>query len=154
MLKFIFSKKATKVEKIFTVFLTLCSKCQIDGEDFVNFCGLLRKHELYTWMIIQLSIFWVSLCAAVMSSSLFNRQKRQKVSRKFPLQVMSSIFWCDIFTVPLVGSSTAQNTLLVSRSEYPRDQSFILTPVLIKTWWKCMPLKLFSNPTSPFRLTC
>ena len=20
--------------------------CQIDGEDFVNFCGLLRKHEL------------------------------------------------------------------------------------------------------------
>ena len=27
--------------------LTLCSKCQIDGEDFVKFCGLLRKHELY-----------------------------------------------------------------------------------------------------------
>ena len=26
--------------------LTLCSKCQIGGEDFVNFCGLLRKHEL------------------------------------------------------------------------------------------------------------
>ena len=45
-LKFIFSKKATKIEKIFTFFLTLCSKCQIDGEDFVNFCGLLRKHEL------------------------------------------------------------------------------------------------------------
>ena len=22
-------------------------KCQIDGEDFVNFCGLLRKQELY-----------------------------------------------------------------------------------------------------------
>ena len=42
-----FSKKATKIEEIFTVDLTLCSKCQIDGEDFVNFCGLLRKHELY-----------------------------------------------------------------------------------------------------------
>ena len=27
--------------------MTLCSKCQIDGEDFVNFCGLHRKHELY-----------------------------------------------------------------------------------------------------------
>ena len=39
-IKFIFSKKAT-------VDLTLCSKCQIDGEDFVNFCGLLSKHELY-----------------------------------------------------------------------------------------------------------
>ena len=46
ILKFMFSKKATKNDQIFTVDLTLCSKCQIDGEDFVNFCGLLRKHEL------------------------------------------------------------------------------------------------------------
>ena len=45
-----FSKKATKIDKIFTIDLTLCSKCQIDGEDFVNFCGLLRKHELYLKM--------------------------------------------------------------------------------------------------------
>ena len=42
-----FSKKDTKFEKIFAVDLTLCSKCQIDGEDFVNFCGLLGKYELY-----------------------------------------------------------------------------------------------------------
>ena len=42
-----FSKKATKIGKIFTVNLTLCSKCLIDTEDFVNFCGLLRKHKLY-----------------------------------------------------------------------------------------------------------
>ena len=42
-----FSKKATKIDEIFTVDLTLCSKCQIDSEDFDNFCGLLRKHELY-----------------------------------------------------------------------------------------------------------
>ena len=42
-----FSKKATKIDKIFTVDLTLCSKCQIDGEDFVNFYGLLKKQELY-----------------------------------------------------------------------------------------------------------
>ena len=39
-----FSKKATKIDEIFTVDLTLCSKCQIDGEDFVNFCGLLGKN--------------------------------------------------------------------------------------------------------------
>ena len=26
---------------------TLLSKCQIVGKDLVNFCGLLRKHELY-----------------------------------------------------------------------------------------------------------
>ena len=40
-----FFKKATKIEKIFTIDLTLLSKRQIDGEDLVNFCGLLRKHE-------------------------------------------------------------------------------------------------------------
>ena len=47
-IKFVFSKKATKIEKIFTVFLTVCtcSKCQIDGEDFVIFFGLLRKYKL------------------------------------------------------------------------------------------------------------
>ena len=39
-IKFMFSKKATKIDKIFTVNLTLCSKRQIDGEDFR---GLLRK---------------------------------------------------------------------------------------------------------------
>ena len=41
-----FSKKATKIDEIFTDDLTLCSKCQIDGEDFAKFCGLLRKQEL------------------------------------------------------------------------------------------------------------
>ena len=39
-----FSKRATKIEKIFTVNLTLCSKSY---KDFVKFCGLLRKHKLY-----------------------------------------------------------------------------------------------------------
>ena len=47
LIKFTFSEKATKIDKIFTVNLTVCSNRQIDGEDFVNFCGLLRKHELY-----------------------------------------------------------------------------------------------------------
>ena len=42
-----FSEKGTKIDKIFTVDLTLTTQCQIDGEDFINFCGLLRKHELY-----------------------------------------------------------------------------------------------------------
>ena len=44
--KIMFSEKATKIDEIFTVDLTLCCKCQIDGEDFVIFCGLLRKYEL------------------------------------------------------------------------------------------------------------
>ena len=47
LVKFVFSKKATKFDKIFTVDLTLTTYCQIDGEDFVNFCGLLKKHKLY-----------------------------------------------------------------------------------------------------------
>ena len=41
-----FSKKATKIDEIFTVDLTVCNKRQIDGEDFVNFRGLLKKYEL------------------------------------------------------------------------------------------------------------
>ena len=41
-----FSEKATKIDEIFTIDLTLGSKCQIDGEDFIDFCGLLKKHEL------------------------------------------------------------------------------------------------------------
>ena len=41
-----FSKNATKIDKIFTVDLTLTTYCQIDGEDFVNFFGFLSKHEL------------------------------------------------------------------------------------------------------------
>ena len=47
ILKSVFSKKATKIDEIFTVNLTVCSKCQINGEDFVKYCGLLGKHELY-----------------------------------------------------------------------------------------------------------
>ena len=42
-----FSKKATKIDEIFRVEFMLSSKRQIDGEDFINFYGLLGKHELY-----------------------------------------------------------------------------------------------------------
>ena len=31
--------------------MTLLSKCQIDSEDFVNFCGLLKIHELSKFII-------------------------------------------------------------------------------------------------------
>ena len=62
LVKFAFSKKDTKIDEIFTVDLTLCSKCQIDCEYFFNFCGLLRKHELYqihfTFFSILQSVCW------------------------------------------------------------------------------------------------
>ena len=41
------SKKATKIDKIFAVNLSVISNLQINSEDFVNLCGLHRKHELY-----------------------------------------------------------------------------------------------------------
>ena len=44
LIKFMFSQKASKIDEIFTIDLTLCSKRQIDSEDFVNFVGLLRKN--------------------------------------------------------------------------------------------------------------
>ena len=44
--KFMFSKNATKIDEIFTVDLTLCTKCQIDDGDFVYFCDLFRKYDL------------------------------------------------------------------------------------------------------------
>ena len=47
VLKFIYTEKATKIDEIFTIDLTVTTYGQIDGEDFVNFCGLLRKRELY-----------------------------------------------------------------------------------------------------------
>ena len=47
LLKFMFFKKATKIDEIFTFDLMVTTYCQIDSEDFVNFCGLLKKYELY-----------------------------------------------------------------------------------------------------------
>ena len=46
IVNFTFSEKSTEIDKIFTLNLTVCSNPQIEGEDFVNLCGLLRKHEL------------------------------------------------------------------------------------------------------------
>ena len=36
----------SKIAEIETTEIEECLYCQIDGEDFVNFCGLLGKHEL------------------------------------------------------------------------------------------------------------
>ena len=48
-LKFVFSKKAIKFDEIFTFNLMLTTYCQINSDDFVNFCGLLRKHNFKKW---------------------------------------------------------------------------------------------------------
>jgi hypothetical protein len=45
--KFKFSKKATKIEKnlhsLFNIIYVLCSRCQIDSEDFVIFVAFLEN---------------------------------------------------------------------------------------------------------------
>ena len=46
--------KPTKIDEIFSIDLTLTTLCQIDGEDFINFCGRLRKHELYLSTMIYI----------------------------------------------------------------------------------------------------
>ena len=53
--KFMFSKKATKIDEIFTVNLTLCGKCQIDSEDFVIFVAFLENTNFNNqiWSIWQ-----------------------------------------------------------------------------------------------------
>ena len=38
--------KSNAVKVLFFKMATKISKRQIDGEDLLNFCGLLRKHEL------------------------------------------------------------------------------------------------------------
>ena len=41
-LKFVFSKKASKFNKIFTIDLTLTTYFQIDGEDFFSFVSFIE----------------------------------------------------------------------------------------------------------------
>ena len=75
-----FSKKATKIDEIFTVDLTLFTMCRIDSEDFVNFCGLLRKLELY------LAVAFLSTYGLMFQPSI---SKGQLIS-KCPLGVFKS----------------------------------------------------------------
>ena len=61
LIKFMFSKKTTKNQEIFTVNLTLFSKCQIDGEDFINSCDLLKKHKLNRIHLLSVCHFYFIL---------------------------------------------------------------------------------------------
>ena len=83
--KFVFSKKTTKIDEIFTAYLTLTTWCQLDGEDFVNFCGLLRKRELYLCDFIIYSLFYSM--KELLAGDIFNQNR----SWKTPLWL--SCFW-------------------------------------------------------------
>ena len=58
-IKFTFSEKATKIDKIFTNNLTVCSNHEIEGEDLVNFCGFLKKHKRYPYPAMVIFCIWV-----------------------------------------------------------------------------------------------
>ena len=71
LLKFMFSKNATKIDEIFPVDLTVTTYCQIDGEDFVNFWGLLRKRELYVLCIFEKITFSNFSCMFLNPNNFF-----------------------------------------------------------------------------------
>ena len=87
-----FSKKATKFDKIFTFDLTICSKCQIDGEDFVNFCGLLRKHEIYIGMSIKIRVKELDIFIDVCELRIFYKPlKNQQDMRSANFSLSSEV---------------------------------------------------------------
>ena len=75
-----FSKKATKIDEIFTFDLTVTTYCQIGGEDFVNFWGLIRKRELYPSFLFQITYF-LAINIAMLVNKMTGRQKIRSVAR-------------------------------------------------------------------------
>ena len=86
-----FSKKATIIDKIFPVDLKLCSKCQIDGEDFVDLCGLLRKQKLYwakwSWDLLFSSIYEFSRLSKSPSFDSVQWLNMTSVEWKYQLEI-------------------------------------------------------------------
>ena len=77
-----FTKKATKVDEIFTVDLTLTA-CQIGGEDFLNFCGLLRKHDFTSSLLsVYCQSSEVSTKPPLLPCKVSNKTKLQMKSQE------------------------------------------------------------------------
>ena len=86
------SKKATQIDKIFTVYLTFTTWCQIIGEDFITLCGLLRKNELYPTSFNEWSLLFFQgeeyfahrlwkIVAALSLSMEFSSRREQPFTR-------------------------------------------------------------------------
>ena len=89
-LKFMFSKKATKITKSsLSIWHLLCTKRQIAGEDFVIFCGLLRKHELY-WP-------WKFACVKkVLHNTVFTTTKNAPIIVEKKTIYLAIHDWCRL----------------------------------------------------------
>ena len=88
LVKFRFSKKATKFETISHLIWRLLSKCQIKWEIISNFCGLFRMSELYADLYIALwnlklqHKMWLRFFFTLLSFSNQNKQKKHcKIKR-------------------------------------------------------------------------
>jgi hypothetical protein len=67
-----FFKKATKIDEIFTVYLTLRSRHQIDGEDFVIFGTLVKKLEIEKTKTTKNTKFKTDIIKVVLVFSISN----------------------------------------------------------------------------------
>ena len=101
LLKFMFSNKATKFDKIFTFDLTLCSKCQIVCEDFVDFRGLLRKHWFFPLSYYLHSHSPIAIFKSELPVFLEKRSHESIIKKKLGTPFISIII-INIFKMSLV----------------------------------------------------
>ena len=151
-----FSKKATKIEEIFTVDLTLCSKQKINGEDFVNFCGLPRKHELYAKEFYGLKrrsnfsttlCFWVARVFQQRESCLEGSQKLEAIIK---LTIYPNVF---DYSTPIVSTITEKRAIATLA---PHCAFLGNHKVVIKSWnmtiYQCSSRSLCTQQLAPARL--
>ena len=79
-----FSKKATKIEEIFTIDLTLCSKCQYDGEDSFIFLAFLENTNFKEQLMLCVFLFkstWDNLSKLVYFKLKLMGKSKMKIAR-------------------------------------------------------------------------
>ena len=129
-LKFRFSEKATNVYTIFLIWLwRLLSKCQNHKENRANFCGLLRKAELYQKQrygyLMKIKV--VQNCFNPLWNKLAHHSLQACQMRRFHFKLNGAIFW------PLYSFWPEK----ISRSRKNATTVFwdLATPSFAKTSW-------------------
>ena len=120
------------MKKIFIVNLIVCSSRQIDGEDFVNFCGLLRKHELYL------------VCITLAAATILSWQTRLQTINCINIKI------CDVKTKhATLYISTWINATLI-HSIYHHNPMHIMEFMIVtgkdkKCFRHCLHMGTFNN---------
>ena len=126
-----FSKKTTKIDQTSPLIWLSLSKCQIGGEDFFNFSGLLRKHELWLWVRYLPCMIWHAIANWIWDVSL--------------------LFWCLIMSIHIFQAffkkfdeyvwNFVKNTLI--QNSYLNEFFIILKKIFN------LVVSLFTNNDSP-----